>query len=251
MVTAGQKVRVRVVSVDPGSNKIALTMRTKEDVQAAQEAREQPREPAGEGAAARSGRERLGKIATRGVLHVGPSCTQAVPLPSIVERILHGHVVHVLQRRPGAQGPMYSRAEYCMISTPKECRTGDVPCMTRLCRRVQLPAQWLQQLMYFSQAPSSCKSGGGGGQRKQGGAREKPKTTHQVGESLKAVVVTTTAYGAFVRLPDGTEALLHVSEMAAPADTVSPQARDLVKPEDEIEVRRPTQACDTFPSFAC
>ena len=69
MVTAGQRVRVRVVSVDPVTNKIALTMRSKEDVQAAQEAREQPREarePAGEGAAARSGRERLGKIATRG-----------------------------------------------------------------------------------------------------------------------------------------------------------------------------------------
>ena len=79
---------------------------------------------------------------------------------------------------------------------------------------------------------------GGGGQRKQGGGgREKPKTTHQVGETVKAVVVTTTAYGAFVRLPDGVEALLHVSEMAAPADTLSPQARDLVKPEDEVEVR--------------
>jgi len=50
--------------------------------------------------------------------------------------------------------------------------------------------------------------------------------------------VNTTAYGAFVRLPDGTEALLHVSEMSAPADTIAPQARDLVKPEDEVEVRR-------------
>ena len=58
-----------------------------------------------------------------------------------------------------------------------------------------------------------------------------------MGEMLKAVVVNTTAYGAFVRLPDGTEALLHVSEMATPADTISPQARDLVKPEDELEVR--------------
>ena len=96
------------------------------------------------------------------------------------------------------------------------------------------PDQWP---LYHFQSLFLRAPGGGGGQRKQGGAREKPKTTHSVGESLKAVVVTTTAYGAFVRLPDGTEALLHVSEMAAPADTVSPQARDLVKPEDEIEVR--------------
>ena len=74
MVSPGQKVQVRVVSVDPVTNKIALTMRTKEDVQAAQEARDQPREarePVGDGAAARSGRERLGKIATRG----GAACS--------------------------------------------------------------------------------------------------------------------------------------------------------------------------------
>ncbi len=83
----------------------------------------------------------------------------------------------------------------------------------------------------------------GGGQQRNGkpggggGGREKPKTTHSIGETLKAVVVNTTAYGAFVRLPDGTEALLHVSEMSAPADTIAPQARDLVKPEDEVEVR--------------
>ena len=98
-----------------------------------------------------------------------------------------------------------------------------------------------------------CCSGGGqqrNGKLGGGGGREKPKTTHSVGETLKAVVVNTTAYGAFVRLPDGTEALLHVSEMTAPADTISPQARDLVKPEDEVEVRCRTAAAELCSSVA-
>ena len=66
IVSPGQTVKVRVTSVEPGSNKIALTMRDKDEVQAVRA----PREPRGDAAtgegAARSGRERLGKIATRG-----------------------------------------------------------------------------------------------------------------------------------------------------------------------------------------
>ncbi len=73
IVSMGQTVKVRVTSVEPGSNKIALTMREKDEVQVQREPREprEQREPRGDGGAggegaARSGRERLGKIATRG-----------------------------------------------------------------------------------------------------------------------------------------------------------------------------------------
>ena len=87
IVSMGQTVKVRVTSVEPGSNKIALTMRDKDEVQVQREPRE-PREPRGDGGAAggeggaRSGRERLGKIATRGAASILKLVASHQPLHS-------------------------------------------------------------------------------------------------------------------------------------------------------------------------
>ena len=59
------------------------------------------------------------------------------------------------------------------------------------------------------------------------------------GDMVTGTVVSVLGFGAFIKLPDGTQALLHVSEMRAPEGTVSPQSRDLVKLEEELEVQRP------------
>lgn len=236
IVSPGQSVKVRVTSVEPGSNKIALTMREKDEVQAVREPRE-PREPrddaaAGEGAA-RSGRERLGKIATRGA---GSPMT-AVGIPAATASLrCHKPSVHNGNAYEAHVSP--SRTTFALQATHKSLQDA---IRSNTLRMSHLSSWWrceqlsARPLLPGRQYGALC-TGGNGQQRKPGGGREKPKTTHTVGETLKAVVVNTTAYGAFVRLPDGTEALLHVSQMSVPTETVSPQARDLVKPEDEIEV---------------
>ena len=71
-------------------------------------------------------------------------------------------------------------------------------------------------------------TGGGRG----GGGSSRPAPTVKRGDVLKAKVVNVLGFGAFVMLPDGTQALLHVSEMRAPEGTVSPSSRDLVKAAD-------------------
>lgn len=73
IVKAGEKVTVRVLSIDMSANKISLTMRDANEP--AREVRE-PRDAAASGTegdrsggaagAGRQGRDRLGKIATRG-----------------------------------------------------------------------------------------------------------------------------------------------------------------------------------------
>lgn len=54
---------------------------------------------------------------------------------------------------------------------------------------------------------------------------------------VKATVTNVMSFGAFVRLPDGNQALLHVSEMHAPEGTVAPNSRDLMTLEQELEVK--------------
>lgn len=78
---------------------------------------------------------------------------------------------------------------------------------------------------------------GGTGGGRGGGASSRPAPTVKRGDVLTAKVVNVLGFGAFVMLPDGTQALLHVSEMRAPEGTVSPSSRDLVKVEEELEVR--------------
>jgi hypothetical protein len=82
---------------------------------------------------------------------------------------------------------------------------------------------------------SDASGGGRGG----GGGSSRPAPTVKRGEVLTGKVVNVLGFGAFIMLPDGTQALLHVSEMRSPEGTVSPNSRDLVKLEDELEVRPP------------
>lgn len=86
IVQPGQKITVRVMSVDFDTNKISLTMRdANEPAREQREPREQ-RDPSASGdrfgsggaAGGRGGRERLGKIATRGVPQSPP-----VPPPTL------------------------------------------------------------------------------------------------------------------------------------------------------------------------
>lgn len=78
-----------------------------------------------------------------------------------------------------------------------------------------------------------CLPGGGGG------GNSRPAPTVKRGDMVTGTVVSVLGFGAFIKLPDGTQALLHVSEMRAPEGTVSPQSRDLVKLEEELEVQLP------------